>query len=383
MNLRKDLWSEVLRELFRALAQKTIGRQSTEKDGDANKNGNNAAAIKALDKMPGADNPNPAQLKFNLPAGDSTLALAMVIAISKILKTGLAYSSFWSKLIGEFGAEFLFGVSPAATFANVIPYFGAIKREWITITGADYAYASFNTSLISLIESVEIRFTQNSTSHAWTVGTSKEQSAVANSVSYYRPLARFPMENTDHRGQIIIKDPPTWMTNSIPTTVYGPFTSGLQGNSPNDMGGQGSAQTPNNTPRPAETEKKLQGSALVQGYAEQMFKSEVLNQRRGELSGKLRFDIAPGSIVKIEAPESDIGAGTFSDALNFYAMVTQVSFAIDAETHSAGTSFAFTNLRNETENNNKNLTSDAAPIYPGTDWVGGPLVKEAMPGTTP
>lgn len=378
-NINEDLWGKVIRPLFNELAEKIIGRQENANDGDKNKKGNNAAAKAALEKMPG-DSPNPATLPFNV-TGNLDLALAMVLAIDTIIKTGLAYSSFWSKLIGEFGAEFLFGVSPAATFANVIPYFGALKREWVTITGAEYNYASFNNSLVSLIESVEIRFAQNPTSAVWAAAGDTKEVKIA-TVSYYQPLARFPENfpenNTEHRGQIVIKDPPAWIANTIPRAAYGPLSAGIQG-VPGDIAPKGGALPPG-TELPGTVESNLQGSDIIKAYAKQMFQSEVLHQRRGELSGKLRFDIAPGSVVKIKAPELDIGAGAFSDALDFYAMVTQVSFVINAETHSAGTSFAFTDLRNETENNNPLLTSSAAPVYPESSWVGGPLVKEAMPG---
>jgi hypothetical protein len=373
-NIRSDLWGDVLKKLFDELAQKKIGQQSPEKDGDPESKGNNAAARKALEKMPG-DSPNPAKLPLNIDLGDTTTSLAAVIAISDMIKTGLAYSSFWSKLIGEFGPEFLFGISPAATFANVIPYFGGIYREWVTIYGSEYNYASFNNSLVSLIESVELRFAQNPTSAIWAAGGKLP------SVSYYRPIARFPDPNTEHRGQVIIKDPPAWITNTVPAAVYGPLATGVQGK-PADVGGQGNENPPADVKRPADEEKSLRGSNIVKAYARHLYKTEVLAQRRGELSGKLRFDIAPGSIVKIDAPDTDIVPDGQELNVKFYAMVTQVSFVINAETHSAGTSFALTNLRTAAENEKSQYTEETSPAYPKERWNGGPLVKEAMPNAS-
>lgn len=369
-NIQKDLWGEVIKKLLDELAKKKIGVQDPAEDGDEDSKGNNAAARKALKKMPG-DSPNPAKLPLNIDMGDTVVSLAAVMALSQIIKSGLAYSSFWSKIIGEFGPEFLFGVSPAATFANVIPYFGGLRREWVTIYGSDYNYASFNNSLVSLIESVEIRFAQNPTSAIWAVG------GQVPSVSYYRPLARFPEVNTEHRGQVIIKDPPAWITNTVPAAVYGPLSTGLQG-TPTDHG-QGKDEPPGDVKKPADEESVLRGSEIVKAYAEHMYKTEVLAQRRGELSGKLRFDIAPGSIVKIDAPDSEIIPDGSEMPIKFYAMVTQVSFTVNAETHSAGTAFALTNLRTEEENKNNQFTANNAPTYPGENWNGGPLVKEAMP----
>lgn len=366
--MKEDLWASVLKVVLDELARRNVAKQDA---GVAGKS-NNDAARDALKKMPG-DSPNPAKLPFNTNL-DSAIGLAARYAISDIFKNGLAYSSFWSKLIGELGAEFLFGVSPAATFANVIPYFGATKKEWVTITGAEYNYASFNSTLVSLINSVEIRFSQMSTS-GFIVGGKPSMSTAM----YYTPLARFPEEDNPRRGQIIIKDPPAWVTNYVPTARYSPWATGTQGAAGPSDNGQAEEEPPPGTKRPGPAEEELKKDTIMAAYAKHLYQTEVLAQRRGELSGKLRFDIAPGSIVKIEAPEADIPANYVELPLSFFAMVTQVSFVIDAEAHAAGTSFSFTNLRTRKENDNNELTSENPPLYPDASWSGGPLVKEAMP----
>lgn len=362
-NIENDLWGKVLRPLLTALAKKTVGTQSIN-----NTTPNNEAAIKALEKITG-DSPTPAELKINSTAlADQIVAAAFVSAITQILKNGISYSSFWSKIIGEFGAEFLFGISPAATFANAVPYFGAINREWRTVTGAEYNYANFSNALVSLINSIEIRHPPYDTT-----GLTNGQTPI-NLTAFSFPLARYPMVgNETLPGQIVIKDPPAWMTAGFGTAaLYSPSVLPTDG-----MGGPANINNPISSPT---TPLQTVGSPLVQAYAEHLYKSEVLGQRRGELSGKLRFDIAPGSIIKIEAAETDISTVRVPLAANmdFYAMVTQVSFAINAETHMAGTSFALTNLRTEIENRDPNLTADAAPFYKATTWVGGPLVKEVL-----
>jgi hypothetical protein len=114
-------------------------------------------------------------------------------------------------------------------------------------------------------------------------------------------------------------------------------------------------------------------------FACHWYKSAILGQRYGELSGKLRFDIAPGSIVKVKPPINEIGKSNTP----MYGAVVQVSFVINAEQHTAGTSFALSHVRTEKENDIKNTTSKkhyvgtVAPIYkdepPGSPWPGGPL----------
>jgi len=111
------------------------------------------------------------------------------------------------------------------------------------------------------------------------------------------------------------------------------------------------------------------------------YKSSILGQRYGELSGKLRFDIAPGSIVKVEPPVTAIEG----EKTAMYGAVVQVSFVINSEQHTAGTSFAFSHLRTEKENDignahsKRHFVGTVAPLYkkeePGSPWPGGPLAE--------
>jgi hypothetical protein len=85
------------------------------------------------------------------------------------------------------------------------------------------------------------------------------------------------------------------------------------------------------------------------------------------MSGKLRFDIAPGSVVAIETAPTDREA---QDIL--FATVTQVAFAIDAERAAAGTSFTLAHIRTSAENEDPTLTSVRSPLYKAI-WKGAPL----------
>ena len=94
-------------------------------------------------------------------------------------------------------------------------------------------------------------------------------------------------------------------------------------------------------------------------FAEHWFKNEVLSQRYGEVSGKFRLDIAPGSIIKILTPDDAIE----KNEQPMFASVTQVSIVINAEQHAAGTTFILSNLRSDEENKNEIYTSDTPPLY--------------------
>lgn len=364
-NMEEDLWGSVLKPMFKEIAAFSHpNEQKYARDNDPLTNGNNAAALLALERMPGTA-PRPAKLPMFM-GGVNARAIEDGVnkGISAIAKDGMAYSSFWSKLIGEYAASFLFAVSPCPEFANVIPFFGGLRGFWKEIDGREYGYANFSSNVAHLIESIEIRYSQKQTSN-WALG------GRAPGISYYRPWGRFPLNNPDLRGQIVIKDPPGWLANAIPQSMMAPLTTGL-GRRLGDTAspGKGPPNTPNGVLQPADTEKNIEQSNIVNKVCEHWYKTEVLSQRYGELSGKLRFDIAPGSIVKIKQP--DLSAQ--SEVVQ-YAAVTHVSFLINAEQHTAGTSFTLLNLRTEIENNNDLFTSPEPPLYPTGTWTGGPLVR--------
>ena len=108
---------------------------------------------------------------------------------------------------------------------------------------------------------------------------------------------------------------------------------------------------------------------VTERFAHHWYKMELLGQRYGELSGKLRFDIAPGSVVRIALPTTEIE----SDG-HMIAAVTSVSYVINAERAAAGTSFTLSYIRTEDEDKDEQISHDYAPLFKEcTKWHGGPL----------
>jgi hypothetical protein len=218
-----------------------------------------------------------------------------------------------------------------------------------------------------MVESVDIFYSQQSGSGYSTGGNTPQP------LSYYNPWGRFPKDNKEFRGQILIKEPPSWLSNPVPHAVYAGATTGTTDKQPGDgsKSGTGNDTPPGGVPRPTEAEKDFtnesEGGNILDRFAKHWYQSEVLSQRYGELSGKLRFDIAPGSVVRIMTPNSSLG-----DELPMLGTVTQVSVVINAEQHVAGTSFALSNLRTQRENTNDKLTSRRPPLYKEV-WSGGHL----------
>lgn len=370
-----DLWGSVLKPSFERIADMEHPEQQGCED---QKNGEDLVKP-ALAKMPG-DAPKPAKLplknitdivKINLNKG-----------LSNMLMANHGYNSFWSKLIGELAPSFLFAVSPGSTFANVIPFFGGLQIQpsvgsaWRVIKLDDYNYSNFNANLAQLIESVNIFHPFQSNSNA-VVGTDTGRPTI----SYCKVLGKWPEKPKDIRGTVLVKELPHWLHNMTPTELYA-AESLLPEVDTHDPGKGNTTPTGTVKTRPPQTIKEHEN--IVKTYARHWYQTTVLGQRFGEFSGKFRLDIAPGSMIAIEVPPdpppiNPVKAGKTPKYL--FASVTQVSFNINAEQHTAGTSFTITNLRNKKENDDADLTSPTPPLY-GEKWPGGPLTVQAVNDNT-
>jgi hypothetical protein len=360
--IESDLWGNVIKPVFEKIAQYPLPNDKP-----------NDAAIKALDRMPnGAPFNTPLRLDLEgLNAND--IELSVRTALTKDSLDSFAYTSFWGKLVGEYAAAFFFAVSPGIEHACVIPFFGGLKFEdgaagAKTIYGDEYSYANFNASLTQLLESVMVFWPSQSDPM---LGTGGETQSID---SFTFPVGEYPKgaAGEDKPGLKLFKDLPPWLANISPWPVYTGPTTGIKGKLPGDcLAPQtGESDPPPNWLPPAQAADEMTDK-VAERFAHHWYKTELLGQRYGELSGKLRFDIAPGSIVKIEMPTTEIESDGF-----MVAAVTQVSYAINAERALAGTSFALSYLRTLEEDNDSLITHSFAPLYKeGTKWHGGPLKK--------
>jgi hypothetical protein len=368
-----DLWEECLKKLMLKIADWPVPRLRGEGEQK------NDAATAALQRMPGKSDsyaPLSLDLAGTLP---NNVADGVGQALTRDAADTYAYSTFWSKLVGDWGAQFFFAVSPAVEFAFPIPFFGGLKWEsgMKVISADEYNYASFMASTSQILEEVDI-FT-SVPSQSGLAGRGNPDSA--RPISNFEPSGWYPKENADRRGMIMLKSLPGWLANYIRPSKYTHESTGQTTSTPGD-----DKNPDHGAPAPADGDVKEQTKTMADiadRFAEHWYKSELLQQRYGEMSGKLRFDIAPGSIVKIEPPEHVMTALPDSK-INMYATVVQVTFAINSEQAQAGTSFSLAHIRTEDENNDTKLTtcevcgSNRPPLYL-KPWKGGPLVTAANP----
>jgi len=98
-------------------------------------------------------------------------------------------------------------------------------------------------------------------------------------------------------------------------------------------------------------------------YAQMIYAANALQGREGTLTGKLRFDIAPGSTVVIRADAATKSEGIDDLATDIYGFVNRVTVTINAQDASATTAFNLTNLRTAEENDLSRFAMDSHPFY--------------------
>lgn len=107
-----------------------------------------------------------------------------------------------------------------------------------------------------------------------------------------------------------------------------------------------------------------------------LWANRVYGGRSCSISGRLRFDIAPGSVIRLGV----VGKG-LPQVGNGYmiAFVNAVRVVIDSQTGSASTVLSLSHLRGSSETTG---TSMVHPIF-GTRWCGSPLVAMRRTDLTP
>jgi hypothetical protein len=370
---REDLWAKVIKPACQKLAGYNPRANIL---GDAE---NNPAALAALDRMPGA---GAAANKYYRPLelrvqSDNNFHKSLNDYFTNVFADPSAQNSFWAKIITEIAPDFLFAISPAVDWALPIPVCAGLRwpDDGKVIAASEYNYANFNANMSQIIEAVHIIYPLTSNVNA---APEKTGAAAQQPNSYRRMYASYPppeviSADKEKRGLKLFKQPPRWLDGIDATgllALYTIQTNVLTTGTPTPAAKLSLPDLVNSTIDAVENAK-----SIVADFAQQMYCNKVLQQRVGELSGALRFDIAPGSIVKIMTPLRD--ATTNNE--HVIASVMAVSYVINAERATAGTSFTIAHTKTEAESTNEFYSVPRPPLYGNspayTPFYDGPLAE--------
>lgn len=298
----------------------------------------NTRALRGLANIEGADKAYKFgnKISFAEPLADC-IALQVRNFISNATVESWAYSTFWDKLVGELLPTFRLAYIPRAesdiVIADMPTYFGS--APWRELRINDY-------------EAVQMQAVQDLPLRGIGVygqtGSQTMDDQIRNSTTPGILMAGCYLidSNSAADGPIRPIPAPPWLNslwqNKV-TTQLGdsvPTEQGIvRGNRPADVYVQDAAAI----------------RSIFNRYAKTVFYDEVTKANNAILSGRLRFDIAPGSIVSF-ASRTDrfIKNGTIDKqdtlAVDRVGQVTNVSIAINADARLACTSFSINAMRN-------------------------------------
>jgi hypothetical protein len=373
-NIKDDLWGKCIQPFLWSLSEQDQIKTLPGFGVGPDPNGNSQSQ-KALERIQGGDTgaaegPDYTQLRLQIGNFvDHEAAKAIGQAIQRETAAAWWSNTTWSKLVNEFAAAFMFAVVPQVEEALVVPYIPGTRELWKTITSGEYNYIDTVSSIPRPIQSVAIYSGIISETQADGTGNPGSEIGVG---GYFRPAEA-------DAGMLMALRPPAWMA-SIPafgenaaSTAFGNANGNPEG-MPNAFGPTIAPADPGN-----EWGNDIEGAAvgtkdLFDRLAHALYVQEVLRGRFGVLSGKLRFDIAPGSTIKIEGTKDRFIA---EDSLrpDMVGEVHRVTCSLDAEGGDAKTSFQLAHLRTVTENEEETTSVDVHPLYEEV-FPGSPLSEE-------
>lgn len=374
-NISKDLWGQALQPTLCLLAQQDLIKITADMTNLAEQNQKNDMALAALSRIEGggcgvepSEHTPPLSLTHD---GSLTGAVANAIrsSVGSIGQDTWASSTIWDMLVGPLAQSFMFGIVPQVDRALVVPTLPGFSQTYdVGLNANDYDFAELSGAIPRPLRAVGV-FSGVSMSVGAMTGGNFKLGAVWPEKS--------DMEEVPE-GMIRIISAPSWLSNIAPGASAVRDTSGTAKSKPT-----GTATTPVTTETKPEVEnngttnaeRTIDAEGLYKRLAHAMYVTEALRGRNGSISGKLRFDICPGSTIKIEGQhEAFIGS---SDKLgqDLYGMVTKVSIGLNANQGRAGTGFMLAGLRDETENSDKRFTVEKHPLY-NQAFKGAPLVPD-------
>jgi hypothetical protein len=363
-----DFWGEAIHKFFKGLSEMEtlVDSHVASKVGlDLDPlPGGNVPAQNALKRFePDAGATYGKKLKFDPGAygGDlEEVADQIEIAMGSETLEVMSGNTLWDKLI-QYAGTYMFAVIPMVERALVVPFVPGLRTPYVTISAGEYEFGKLSGDMPRVLRGVGIYGGKNFEAGSEQTGDDAvdyDQFAIG---GYFQGAKT---------GQILFKQAPMWMSTLNLSSEVDRASGG--GGAPRaDALNPGEGAAPGKDP----PKKKAEANGrLMNAFAETMYVYEVLKFRMGDMSGKFRVDIGPGSIVKVEGcGEKFLGVDDkFGQTL--FATVLQLNWFLDAESPRAGTSFHLAHVRNELENTTDGFSLDKHPIW-SEAWTGCPLQK--------
>lgn len=372
-----DVW-QALKELFCALASiKTKPLAPSDQclgNGDWTANDRALNAFKRIEgpaekcEFTPTDGAKRYAVPLKLESTSEVVRKSLADAIAWRSTESFANSTFWDKLIGEYCPMFNMAFVPMVERALVIADLPMYRNGiWRTIEHGEYDSFDMTGMLERPLRAVGVLPT-------FTVQTD----GAPYSVLGQRTGGCYVAKGVDpNEGIIRLVSAPPWLTQPQATLDDVLRTTGLEGDGTSRVAG---ADAPGKATTQANDTHGDNLSKVYSMYAQLVYANEMLRGRNGTFGGKLRFDIAPGSIIRIQQKAEKFLGAEDDLASPVVACVARVSNVLSAETPAAGTTFTLTHMRWENAESDDRTSLVSHPFFGKSIHGGGkhgsPLVVD-------
>jgi hypothetical protein len=292
-------------------------------------------------------------------------------AICALSFAAVEQTTYWDFLVSKFLPEFSLVFIPLADRALIVPDTPALNQTWrAEIRPDDYDEISSDSNMGLPLRQVVVygsaRFSTNSDMPSVPVASGQY---TADQVSA-------------SDGMIMSVGAPKWLEK---LTIIKDVTTTTANIKDQKAISSSAAGAPKSSDIVGPVKDVLDNMCYAfTAYAHTLLVANTLKSRSCTISGKLRFDIGPGSLVKISPKGELFLDGLDSSETVMYAHVARVTVNINAEGPIANTIFQLTHVRTENENDpvdSPRTCVDRHPLYKGAadgheDFLGAPLVPD-------
>lgn len=334
-----------------------------------NKPSTNLRALGVLDAEGDWKGTTNAGTEYPLDAAKSQYPHA-INQIGNTVFQSLAGTTLWSMLVGGLLPQFGMGVVPLADEAYIVPLTPALTsdtKKCKTIYPKEYVDFAMTTMSTRPLYGVGVltKFTNA------TLSSGPGDGKVCCGAAYTAELAG---GDPAAYGQWLFRAPPKWCEDWVSTDPETEKEKDI-GKMLNDPSHDTMGEEAGAIDRDVDKETSDWNDSLKQ-FAQQIYVANALRDRSGRITGKLRFDICPGSTIIIQEKDLKANSGGVDNLpTGLVGFVSQVVTTINAEAASATTSFELTHLRTSAEDLEGERFSLKSPPFFDEGFYGAPLVR--------
>lgn len=314
----------------------------------------NTIVTETLERMRGSGS---CTAKLRIDAGDidaAELIRSMALAINVQSFQNFLNVTLWDKLVAEFAPTFQFALVPRIADALVVPFVPGLRTTWTKIEDSHYDPIRIFSETIRPLRALAVFGSVAASAGGFTNGVGTQATPNVGVGGWF--------DSGQTNGMIDYKSAPSWIINTVRPSAYAPGSSGADGGVKSSavFPGRGKANT-----KPDPVAIMNSAKTVLDRYAQTLYVAQTLRNSTGTLSGKLRFDISPGSTVSFETAGDPFIRNDGFQGLS-YASVLGVTIAINSEAGgkgAAGTSFMLGHIRSEKENESDAFSVDRHPIW--------------------